>query len=52
MANKVRKTAHNGAKGSAASSGHWGVRAEAKSGSKKRRRQNDGAAIAEQSKDI
>jgi hypothetical protein len=49
MAIRVRKTEHNGAKhGDGA---FWGRKKEAKTGSKKRRRQNDKAAIKEGTSD-
>jgi len=48
MANRVRKTEHNGAKHA---KGFWGTKKEAKTGAKKRRRQNDKAATRDATQD-
>ena len=51
MANKVAKTEHAGAKDSSAKGGFWGRRSEAKQGSKKLRRRNGKAIIAQWAKE-
>lgn len=48
MAQKSTNTEHSGAKGSRASDGYWGRRADAKHDSSRARRRNDKRAVKEQ----